>query len=390
MTADETRPQAGAGSNNRVLATIPEASLTYIIKPTLIVWPGTWSTGRALPVCGSREHADDCDLCRRIEDCAREIDGAYLDSEGLDSIPDPVPLIDGILFRDSLAWIAGRQASFKTFVALDMVGAVGAGRDWQGRPVCQGTVVYLIAEGATGIKKRVRAIERAYGGRLPGVKFLPMPVQATDAVRWAGLRVSLARRRPALVVIDTQARVTVGMNENTSQDMGVFLDQLEALRTACGACVLVLHHTARGGEGLRGSSSLEGGANTIITVQRSGNLVTLSCDVEKGGKQKDAPEFDEIQLRLVPSESSLILCATFDVALDQHLGWLSARAHKLIHDWWHTFGTDRVSVTKLEDADVCSKRSFYRYRPELVKAGIVDSAASGHARYFWLTKNPEE
>jgi len=102
---------------------------------------------------------------------------ALLDTAGLDTLPEPEPLIHGVLQRDSLAWLAGRPGSAKTFVALDMAGAVGAGETWQGYRVTQGPVLYLIAEGARGIRPRVRAWESA-SGRKRAV--IPSPV------RWRG------------------------------------------------------------------------------------------------------------------------------------------------------------------------------------------------------------
>jgi hypothetical protein len=40
-----------------------------------------------------------------------ELEKALLDFKGLRDIPSPVPLIDGYLFRDSLAWIGGNPAT---------------------------------------------------------------------------------------------------------------------------------------------------------------------------------------------------------------------------------------------------------------------------------------
>jgi hypothetical protein len=48
-------------------------------------------------------------------------------------------------------------------VTIDLAGHVGTGMKWHGHHVRQGTVVYLVAEGARGIRKRVRAWEKHYG-----------------------------------------------------------------------------------------------------------------------------------------------------------------------------------------------------------------------------------
>ncbi|WP_349878774.1 AAA family ATPase [Micromonospora sp. HUAS YX12] len=174
---------------------------------------------------------------------------ALLDSAGLDTIPDPEPLIgEDVLFRDSLVWVVGKPGHGKSFVVLDMAAAVGTGEPWQTYPVQQGPVVFLVAEGARGTKKRVRAWETAMGRRMENVYFLPLPVQSTNRAEWDAL-VELCREIGAvMVVIDTQARVTVGVEENSNTEMGHFVDQAEKLRAASAACVVIVHHIGRNGE----------------------------------------------------------------------------------------------------------------------------------------------
>jgi AAA domain len=227
---------------------------------------------------------------------------ALIDSAGLDAIPEPEPLVDGVLNRDSLAWIQGKRSNAKSLVALDIAGCVGTGHHWQGRAVHQGKVLFIAAEGVSGMRRRVRAWEKSYGRSIDNVTFLPMPVQA-NLDQWGHL-VELAHEEFAfdLIVIDTQARVTVGMEENAAKDMGVFVDKLEWLRRATGACILVIHHMGRNGEHMRGSTALEGAATTIVQVVKDDVEVTVSCE-----KQKDGEEFADIHLKLVPVGDSVVL-----------------------------------------------------------------------------------
>src|SRR4029077_15177132 len=134
-------------------------------------------------------------------------------SDGLDDLPAPEALIDGILYRDTLAWLHGKPGHGKSCIALDWAGCVAAGLPWQGRPVTMGPVLYVIAEGVTGLRQRVRAWED-HAGLRTAAEFLPVPVQFLDAIDLAAMIQVAQDLEPVLIIVDTQARVTVGGDEN--------------------------------------------------------------------------------------------------------------------------------------------------------------------------------
>lgn len=183
--------------------------------------------------------AESSDVDRRYDELVLQL----LDAKGLRNIPSPTPLVENWLFKDSLAWIQGKWGHGKSFLAVDIGCCVATGTDWHGKPAAQGVVLYLIAEGASGISQRVDAWEAANGLEAKGIVFLPSPVQLgkTEHIDVAAFRMLLHAIQPALVIIDTQARVTVGCDENSSKDMGIFVDVLETLRKECGSTMLVVH-----------------------------------------------------------------------------------------------------------------------------------------------------
>jgi RecA-family ATPase len=187
-----------------------------------------------------------------------QLTAQLLDRNGLRSIPKPMPLIENWLFKNSLAWIQGKWGNGKTFVAVDIACCVATGTEWHGNAATQGVVLYLIAEGASGLDPRVEAWEAAAGCEATGIVFLPSPVQLGKTVHIdvAAFRMLLRNLQPVLVIIDTQARVTVGAEENSNRDMGIFVDVLETLRAECGSTMLVVHHEPRNGENLRGAVAL--------------------------------------------------------------------------------------------------------------------------------------
>ncbi|MEV6833600.1 AAA family ATPase [Streptomyces sp. NPDC051133] len=218
--------------------------------------------------------------------------GEFLDTNDLDKITPLEPLLGDLLQVNTLCRAVGPSGSFKSFVLLDMCGCIGTGVKWHGQYVKQGTVVYLVAEGEQGIRKRVRAWEQQYGMRMDNVLFLPRPVQAMSP-EWDVLIAALQEIGPVLVVVDTQARVTVGVEENSNTEMGKVVDRLDQLRTATSACVVIVHHTGHVGEHGRGASAVKGALQSELHVSKKGDKLSNYVLTVKSGKQKDEDQSDE-------------------------------------------------------------------------------------------------
>lgn len=226
-----------------------------------------------------------------------ELEAELLDTDDLDHITPLEPIIEDVLFKDTVARINGASGTFKSFMTLDFSGCVGTGTSWHGQRTWQGDVIYLVAEGIKGIRKRVRAWEQHHGRKMTGVRFLPRPVQAMDP-EWLVLIELCRRKRPALIVIDTQARVTVGVEENSNTEMGKVVDRMEQLRVASGGCVLLVHHTGNEGDRGRGATAVKGALQTELSVERKGKGLCDSQVTLKTGKQKDDEELSDITFGL--------------------------------------------------------------------------------------------
>jgi hypothetical protein len=305
---------------------------------------------------------------------------ALVDAAGLDHIPDPVPLIgEDIIFRDSLVWLVGKPGSMKSLVALDMAGCVGTGEPWHGWPVAQGVVLFLVAEGVRGTKRRVRAWEKAQSCYMENVYFLPLAVQSRHGGQWAAFVQLAAELNPALIVIDTQARVTVGVNENDAGEMGEFVQQAERLRGACGACVIIVHHIGRNGETGRGSSTLDGAVSTVVKATKDERTVKLECL-----KSKDSDEWDDIRLRAVPMGESIVL------ALDDgsHTPDSALAARKWVQEWWAVHAGEPVSISVLVKSGVVTEATFHRSKRDLLAQGIAAKEGKGNGTRYRLAIDP--
>lgn len=233
----------------------------------------------------------------RSGDPADALLAELLDASSLDNMPALEPLVGDLLHLDSLARIIGPSGHMKSFVTIDLAGHVGTGMKWHGHYVRQGTVVYLVAEGARGIRKRVRAWEKHYGVKMDNVLFLPRPVQAMGP-EWDTLIEAMRRLQPQMIVIDTQARISVGVEENSNTEVGVVIERIEELRRATQACVLVIHHTGHVGEHGRGASSAKGALQSELHVSKKGDNAKNIVVTVKVGKQKDDEETGDIQFGL--------------------------------------------------------------------------------------------
>jgi hypothetical protein len=187
----------------------------------------------------------------------------------------------------------------KSFVALDMAMCIATGIPWHGKPVKQGLVVYLAAEGSHGLGRRAIGWRRTRGRDLPkpAFKLIPHGVALTsddlDAMVAAILALGVM---PVLIIIDTLARTFGAGDENKQADMNAYVSAADRLREATGANVLIVHHSGvHEDKRERGSNVLRGAADTVIKVSRKDNKLDI---INQGpeGKQKDAEEFKTIKL----------------------------------------------------------------------------------------------
>lgn len=272
----------------------------------------------------------------------------------------PPPLVDDFLFVDSLAWLQGKPGVGKSFLALDVAGCVAAGIPWHGREVAQGPVLYLLAEGDGAFGPRVSAWRRANGRDLAGVTFLPTSLCLLDEPTVRGLAEIAGELRPSLMIIDTQARVTVGADENSSKDMGRLVAALDQLRVAsAGACILTLHHERRNGANLRGSTALEGAANTIIRLKPNGASVETSCE-----KQKDANPFKPFKLAIRPIGSSAVIRY-------HRSGAATASELRIVETFRDNSGTGGLTSGQLEELSGLKHSTFHRALTALRDQGVV-------------------
>ncbi len=160
-------------------------------------------------------------------------------------------------------------------------------------------VVYIYAEGARGLKKRIAAWRAKHpDADLGRFKVLPRPLDMLSAEDVKNLVQTIRQtsRHPRFIIIDTLARCFGGGDENTAKDMNNFVGSCDTLRVAFPqATVLVVHHPGKNrSRGDRGSYVLRAACDTVIELRGTGRRgVTLRCE-----KQKDWEPFEDLLCRL--------------------------------------------------------------------------------------------
>jgi len=183
----------------------------------------------------------------------------------------PNYIVKGIIPRAGLAIVWGPPKCGKSFWTFDLVMHVALGWKYRGRPVQQGPVVYLALEGSYGFRNRVVAWRQHHlNGHQDPVPFylldVPVDLVADRNQLIADIKAQVVPA-PVLVVVDTLNRALIG-DENKSDDMAKFIRAIDAIRTALGCTVVVIHHSGIAGSRPRGHTSLSGADDAQIAIDR--------------------------------------------------------------------------------------------------------------------------
>jgi hypothetical protein len=208
----------------------------------------------------------------------------------------PATLVRGVLWARGLHLLAGESGGGKTHLALSLSCAVCRNAPFFGRRTKAGRVVLVNAEG--DISTRLRAHLKHHElepADLRNLRVIDRAFRLTDDEdRFAlieRLRIEEETGGPiALVVVDTLSRVLVGADENSALDMGNAVAGLQEIEQAFDCAVLVVHHLGKDkGRGPRGHSSLYAAADVILSVERAGDVRTLTAT-----KMRDASDGDTL------------------------------------------------------------------------------------------------
>lgn len=198
------------------------------------------------------------------------------------------------LIARGLNILFGPSGSYKSFFMLDLALIVAQ----------QAPVVYVAAEGSSGLHKRIVAwctYNQQPAGQL---YFICEEVNLRDARTVELFIETVAPLQPALIILDTLARCLVGGEENSAKDTGLAIHHCAMLQRALETSVALVHHTNRAERGERGSGAIRGAADAMIEIAPAGDgSIKVSCS-----KLKDDEPWEpyELHFRTVGNSGLLL------------------------------------------------------------------------------------
>jgi len=276
-----------------------------------------WKRRQIVNVEGYRERLYDKDAdveALQVEpstwqDCApRAKAAALLNDVTILQTSDAEHIIRNVFQANTLAMIAGATGSGKTHLATSASVATALKATWFGRFDIDtpGHSLFVVGEGASGLKSRFAAAKEAFDCPLDFPLGIYLHLDGFSLQ--SDLDVStLIRRIPGdadlrLVWLDTWARLLLPGDENSQRDAGIGIAAMDKIRRATGATVIAIHHLNATGERERGSTALKAAVDTAIRiVPQNAGIRRVVCD-----KQRDIAPFDPFHFSLMPIGPSVV------------------------------------------------------------------------------------
>lgn len=217
-------------------------------------------------------------------------------------------LIDRILPEVGLTILGGKPKVGKSWLALQIAGAVGSGDEVLGRKAKQGRVLYFCIEDR---KERIKS--RGQLQEIPdhAEVIFAESLEPLDGNGMAELETLCDQVKPVMVVIDTLAAAKSGkVDENAAGPMADLANGLQRMAHERRLALLLIAHHRKGLadspiESLRGSSALAGAADMILGLGVKSPAHILEI---QGRDTEDATyrmEFEDYRWKLRGNEREL-------------------------------------------------------------------------------------
>lgn len=318
--------------------------------------------------------------------------------------PDVDHLIEDLLLEATVSMHYGETGLGKTFFLLHLALCIATGTQFFGHDVKQGRVLYIYAEGWTGIKPRYIAwCKQLYNGADPSNMFFhPMPVHLITNKQHI-LETLQGYGEPfTLLVIDTWAACATGVprTEPTAVKQSLDVALEAAMQHNCH--VAVGHNTNALGESGGARAFVDNSFTVIKLHQLPGKkAITVHCD-----KQRDIDKFADFNIEMVPGVvvgfnqkrnkdiTSCYLQASTEPTLPQAKQQQKMTNQELARDILLQEGelNTKTYIQKCKEQGM-SVHVFYAVTIELKEQGMIDIWKTGkgsEVKYAYVETDQEQ
>lgn len=228
-------------------------------------------------------------------------------------------LVSKIFERDSMIEIFGDPGCGKSFVGVDICCCIATGVNFHGHPVKQGSVIYIAGEGQNGLKRRFIAWGIRNQKSLDDAPIFLSTIAAqisdsaaTDEIIKA---IDNTGEKPALVVVDTLARNFGAGDENSTQEMNKFINELDRIRSLYKSGILIIHHTGHSEKNrARGAMALKGALDAEYRMTKDETQCRFECTKMKDFEKPEQLAFviRSVDLGMVDDDGNSVTSAILD------------------------------------------------------------------------------
>jgi hypothetical protein len=159
----------------------------------------------------------------------------------------------------------------------------------------------MAGEGGTGLGERLKALQQTFGNDEGNFCYLIQPIDINSTHDLHEITNMIRENKISFVIIDTLARNFGDGDENSARDMGRFIRNIDSIREATGAHVMIVHHATKEGGTARGSGALVGAADIVMRVTKANKCNPYKLSIVSA---KDDPDGDDFcfELKIVKAD----------------------------------------------------------------------------------------
>lgn len=329
----------------------------------------------------------------------------YMSLADLAAMPPAAMMVKEFVPLGGLGYITGRDASFKTFLALDLALCIAAEKETMLDRALEirgnHRALYLAGEGVQSFSKRVHTWAHHHG--IPVDALEPNLVVRNGTVdlyagseEFEALLAFIEVAKPSLVVIDTLNRSAGGAEQNSASDMSVITGRLDKIKAVAGsdATVIVLAHTDKSDNDARGSSAIEDDADFVLHCKKT-SPTGLKVDI---AKMKDGESGQSHEFTMLEIDGGLGQSLVISTDVSEQPKWVSEDLEARILSVLRAYhGQDNPTATQISSAlkedgtgNPAPRASVYRTLGDLEANGAILGEKTGNMvtspKRFWLSR----